>query len=121
MMGVFGSDEAQVAAPYLEAHRVPFFDPIGGGVEIKGKRWIWQTEPDYVREGKVIANYVAEKLHAKRVAILYQVGVGEGQRDALKSTLRKDGPPWSPMRRTSQPTAISRGKSSACDRPTRIW
>jgi len=91
MMGVFGSDEAQIAAPYLEADRVPFFDPIGGGIDIKGKRWIWQTEPDYVREGKVIANYVAGKLHAKRVAILYQVGVGEGQRDALKSTLRKDG------------------------------
>lgn len=91
LLGIFGSDDARVAAPYLEQHRVPLFDPIGGGVDITGKHWIWQTEPDYGREGIVIARYVATKLHAKRVAILYQVGIGEVQRDALRKTLPRYG------------------------------
>jgi branched-chain amino acid transport system substrate-binding protein len=87
VLGVFGSDDSAVAAPYLEQNHVPFFDPIGGGVSIAGKHWIWQTEPDYGREGKVIARYVAKTLHAKRVAVLYQTGIGEGQRDAIKKAL----------------------------------
>lgn len=87
VLGVFGSDDANVAGPYLERHRVPFFDPIGGGIDIKGKRWIWQTEPDYAREGKVIARYAARSLHAKRVAVLYQTGIGEPQRDAIRKAL----------------------------------
>ena len=57
VLGVFGSDDATVAAPYLESRHIPFFDPIGGGVNIKGKHWIWQTEPSYSREGRVIARY----------------------------------------------------------------
>jgi ABC-type branched-subunit amino acid transport system substrate-binding protein len=91
VMGVFGSDDSNVAAPYLESHHVPFFDPIGGGVAIKGKKWIWQTEPDYGREGVVIARFVAQNLHAKRVAVLYQVGIGEPQRDSIKKTLPRYG------------------------------
>jgi branched-chain amino acid transport system substrate-binding protein len=89
ILGVFGSDDARVAVPYTEQHRVPLFDPIGGGVDINGKHWVWQTEPDYGREGQVIARYVAGTLHAKRVGILYQAGIGEPQRDALKKTLPK--------------------------------
>lgn len=88
---VFGTDGANVAAPYLESHHVPFFDPIGGGVNIKGKHWIWQTEPDYASEGKVMAKFVANNLHAKRVAILYQVTIGESQAAALRQTLPKYG------------------------------
>jgi branched-chain amino acid transport system substrate-binding protein len=91
VMGVFGSDDVNVAAPYLEGQHVPFFDPVGGGVDIAGKHWIWQTEPDYAREGKVMARYAGSTLHAKRVAVLYQVGIGETQRDALKATLPKFG------------------------------
>lgn len=91
VMGVFGSDDANVAAPYLEKRQVPFFDPIGGGVDIAGKHWVWQTEPDYGREGQVMAKYGSKTLHARRVAILYQVGVGEKQVAAIKSTLRKYG------------------------------
>jgi branched-chain amino acid transport system substrate-binding protein len=91
IMGVFGSDDVKSVASYIEGQHVPFFDPIGGGVNISGKKWIWQTEPDYGREGKVIARYVATTLHAKRVAILYQAGIGESQRDALKNTLPKFG------------------------------
>jgi branched-chain amino acid transport system substrate-binding protein len=91
VMGVFGSDDANVAAPYLEQSHVPFFDPIGGGVSIRGKHWIWQTEPDYAREGKVIARYVTKSLHAKRVAVLYQVGIGEPQRDAIKKVMHQYG------------------------------
>jgi len=91
VMGVFGSDDANVAAPYLEKRQIPFFDPIGGGADIQGKHWIWQTEPDYGREGQVMAKYGAKTLHARKVAILYQVGVGEPQVAALKSTLPKLG------------------------------
>ncbi len=91
VLGVFGSDDANVAAPYLEKRQIPFFDPIGGGADIQGKHWIWQTEPDYRREGEVMAKYGAESLHARRVAILYQVGVGEPQVAALKKTLPKYG------------------------------
>lgn len=87
VMGVFGSDDSNAALAYLESHGVPFFDPIGGGASVPGKHWVWQTEPDYSREGKVMARYVGSTLKARRVAILYQVGVGEPQRDALKSTL----------------------------------
>jgi branched-chain amino acid transport system substrate-binding protein len=89
VLGVFGSDDAAVAAPYLEQRHIPFFDPIGGGVDVHGKQWIWQTEPDYVREGKVMAKYAASVLHARRVAVLYQVGIGEGQVAAIKQTLPK--------------------------------
>jgi ABC-type branched-subunit amino acid transport system substrate-binding protein len=89
--GVFGSDDANVAAPYLESHHVPFFDPIGGGVDLRGKQWIWQTEPSYVTEGKVMARFAGTALHAKRVAILYQVGIGEAQAAALRQTLPKYG------------------------------
>jgi len=91
VMGVFGSDDANVAAPYLEGRHIPFFDPIGGGVDTRGKHWIWQTEPDYGREGAVMAKYVATKLHARRVGVLYQVGVGESQVAAIKKTLPKYG------------------------------
>jgi ABC-type branched-subunit amino acid transport system substrate-binding protein len=91
VMGVFGSDDANVAAPYLESHRVPLFDPIGGGASIRGKHWIWQTEPDYAREGTVMAGFAVTKLHAKRVGVLYQVGIGEPQRDAIKKALAKHG------------------------------
>lgn len=87
LLGVFGSDDVNVAAPYVEEHHVPLFDPIGGGVDIRGKHWIWQTEPDYAREGKVMARYVAKTLKDKRVAVLYQVGIGEPQRDAIKKAL----------------------------------
>lgn len=89
VMGVFGSDDVNVAAPYLERSHVPFIDPIGGGVNISGKHWIWQTEPDYGREGKVMALYAARYLHAKRIAVLYQVGIGEKQRDAIKRVASK--------------------------------
>src|SRR5205807_1879062 len=65
--------------------------PIGGGIDITGKSWMWQTEPDYAREGRVMAKYLATTLRAKRVAVLYQVGIGETQRDALKQTLSKYG------------------------------
>jgi ABC-type branched-subunit amino acid transport system substrate-binding protein len=91
VMGVFGSDDANVAAPYLESHRVPFFDPVGGGVSVNGKHWIWQTEPDYAREGIVMADFAVTKLHAMRVAMLYQVGIGESQRDAIKRELARKG------------------------------
>lgn len=91
VMGVFGSDDTNVAAPYLEAKHVPLFDPIGGGVDIRGKHWVWQTEPDYAREGKVMARYIVQTLHARRVAVLYQVGIGEVQRDAIKAALPKLG------------------------------
>lgn len=87
VMGVFGSDDANVALPYLERNHVPFFDPIGGGADVLHKHWVWQTEPDYAREGRVMARYVTSSLHAKRVGVLYQVGVGEPQRDALKAAL----------------------------------
>lgn len=89
LMGVFGSDNSSVALPYVERRHVPLFDPIGGGTDVKNKHWIWQTEPDYAREGRVMARYVAGTLRAKRVAFLYQIGVGETQRDALKQTLPK--------------------------------
>jgi ABC-type branched-subunit amino acid transport system substrate-binding protein len=36
-----------------------------------------------------MARYLAGTLHAKRVAILYQAGIGEPQRDALRKTLPK--------------------------------
>jgi branched-chain amino acid transport system substrate-binding protein len=91
LLGVFGSDDVRVAAPYVEQHHIPLFDPIGGGIDIAGKKWMWQTEPDYAREGKVIAKYLATSLHAKKVAVLYQVGIGESQRDAIKRTLAKYG------------------------------
>lgn len=87
VLGVFGSDDANVAAPYLEKSHIPFFDPIGGGVDIKGKHWIWQTEPDYAREGDVMARYAGATLHVKRVAVLYQSGIGEPQVAALKQRL----------------------------------
>jgi branched-chain amino acid transport system substrate-binding protein len=89
LLGVFGSDDARVAVPYTEQHHVPLFDPVGGGVDITGKHWVWQTEPDYGREGQVIGRYAAQTLHAKRVAILYQAGIGEPQRDALRKALPK--------------------------------
>ena len=89
VLGIFGTDDANVAIPYLAQRHIPFFDPIGGGANIQGDTWIWQTEPDYGREGKVIAKYVATSLHARRVAILYQVGVGESQVAAIKTTLPK--------------------------------
>lgn len=86
-LGVFGSDDANQAAPYLEGHHIPFFDPIGGGVNVAGKHWIWQSEPSYSREGKAMAIYAATRLHARRVAVLYQVGIGEPQVTALRKTL----------------------------------
>jgi branched-chain amino acid transport system substrate-binding protein len=89
VLGVFGSDESNVAAPYLEKRQVPFFDPIGGGAASQTKHWVWQTEPDYAREGQVIAKYAASALHAKRIAMLYQVGVGERQVAAIKKTVGK--------------------------------
>jgi len=91
VLGVFGSDDARVAVPYTEQHHVPLFDPIGGGVDIKGKSWVWQTEPDYGREGQVIARYLAGSLHARRVGILFQSGIGEPQRDALRKSLPRYG------------------------------
>jgi branched-chain amino acid transport system substrate-binding protein len=91
VMGVFGSPDANVAAPYLEQRHVPFFDPIGGGADLAGKHWIWQTEPDYGREGEVIAKFAAGSLHARRVAVLYQVDIGGKQVAALKKTLPKYG------------------------------
>jgi ABC-type branched-subunit amino acid transport system substrate-binding protein len=87
ILGIFGSDDAAVAAPYLQRQQVPFFDPIGGGVNLGNDPWIWQTEPDYGREGRVIARYAATTLHAKRVAVVYQVGVGEKQVAAIRATL----------------------------------
>jgi branched-chain amino acid transport system substrate-binding protein len=87
VMGVFGSDDSNVAAPYLENHHVPFFDPIGGGAASEHKRWVWQTEPDYGREGQVIAKYAVTALHARRIAVLYQVGVGERQVAAIKKAV----------------------------------
>src|SRR5437763_3987909 len=91
VLGVFGSDDVKSIPSYVESKHVPLIDPIGGGVDIAGKRCIWQTEPDYGREGRVMARYVTQTLHAKRVAILYQVGIGEVQRDALKQLLPKYG------------------------------
>jgi branched-chain amino acid transport system substrate-binding protein len=91
VLGVFGSDDANVAAPYLENRHVPFFDPIGGGIDISGKHWIWQTEPDYAREGRVMAKYAIKTLGAKRIGILYQVGIGEPQVSAIKSAAAKYG------------------------------
>jgi ABC-type branched-subunit amino acid transport system substrate-binding protein len=89
VMGIFGSDDSGVAAPYLENSHIPFFDPIGGGVNLKGKQWVWQTEPDFYREGKVIAKYAATTLRARRVALLYAVGLGEPELAALEATLPK--------------------------------
>jgi branched-chain amino acid transport system substrate-binding protein len=91
LLGVFGSDDVRVAAPYVEKQHVPLFDPIGGGIDIADKQWMWQTEPDYAREGRVIAKYLSTSLHARKVAVLYQVGIGESQRDAIKQTLPKYG------------------------------
>src|SRR5947209_1296314 len=38
--GVFGSDDSNQALPYLESQQIPFFDPIGGGADVKGKHWV---------------------------------------------------------------------------------
>jgi branched-chain amino acid transport system substrate-binding protein len=87
MVGLFGSDDSNQALPYLESQHIPFFDPIGGGADVKGKHWVWQTEPSYAREGIVMARYMAKKLHVHRVAVLYQVGVNEPEVAAIKSHL----------------------------------
>lgn len=85
--GVFGSDDSNQVLPYLESEQIPFFDPIGGGADVKGKHWVWQSEPSYAREGKVMGTYMARKLHARKVAFVYQVGVNESELAAVKSRM----------------------------------
>lgn len=90
VLGIFGSDDANAAIPYLEHRQVPLFDPIGGGANVVGKHWVWQTEPDYGREGKVMASFVTKQLGARRIGILYQVGVGEPQVKAIQQVAPAD-------------------------------
>lgn len=81
--GVFGSDDSNAAVPYLRGKRVPFFDPIGGGANVAGDKWVWQTEPSYALEGKVIGRYLKSK-KITRVAALYQQGINEPEIASLR-------------------------------------
>lgn len=89
--GVFGSDDSNAALPYLEHQKVPFFDPIGGGAAVAHRHWVWQSEPSYGLEGKVIANYMVAKLHVRKVAAIYQVGVNEPEISTMRGILKKHG------------------------------
>ncbi|HEV3311418.1 MAG TPA: ABC transporter substrate-binding protein, partial [Chloroflexota bacterium] len=85
MAGVFGSDDSNALIPYLDAQKVPFVDPIGGGANVAGKSWVWQSEPSYSLEGKVIGDYLAAKLHVHKVAVVYQTGANEPENAAIKA------------------------------------
>jgi ABC-type branched-subunit amino acid transport system substrate-binding protein len=86
--GIFGSDDSNAALPYLESAHVPFVDPIGGGASVSGRHWVWQSEPEYAREGTVIGSYLGQHLHVHRVAVLYQVGINEPEVAAIKTRLK---------------------------------
>lgn len=91
VLGVFGSDDTNAVLPYLQQRAVPLFDPIGGGANIAGDGWVWQTEPDYGREGRAITSFLGTHLKAKKIGILYQVGVGEPQVAAIKAASKHYG------------------------------
>jgi branched-chain amino acid transport system substrate-binding protein len=82
--GIFGSDESNQAVSYLKTKKVPFFDPIGGGADVAGDPWIWQTEPSYAQEGTIMGHYIAKTLKVKKVAVIYQQGVNEPEIATLK-------------------------------------
>lgn len=86
--GIFGSDDSNAALPYLESMHVPFFDPIGGGASVSRRHWVWQSEPEYAREGLVIGSYIGRHIHVRRVAVLYQVGINESEVAAIKAKLK---------------------------------
>ena len=86
--GIFGSDDSNAALPYIESAHVPFLDPIGGGASVSGRHWVWQSEPEYAREGKVIGTYLGKHLHVRRAAVLYQVGINESEVAAIRTRLK---------------------------------
>jgi ABC-type branched-subunit amino acid transport system substrate-binding protein len=88
--GVFGSDDSNAVIPYLDGAKVPFVDPIGGGANVAHKSWVWQSEPSYALEGKVIAGYIARSVHhVRRVSVVYQVGANEPEIAAMRKVLAK--------------------------------
>ncbi len=82
--GLFGSDDSNAAINYLQSSHTPFFDPIGGGANVAGDSWIWQTEPSYGLEGKVMGHYLAKTMKVTKVAAVYQQGINESEIAALK-------------------------------------
>ena len=86
--GIFGTDDSNAAIPYIESAHVPFFDPIGGGTAVSKRHWVWQSEPEYAREGTVIGSYIGTHVHVHRVAVLYQVGINESEVAAIKGRLK---------------------------------
>jgi branched-chain amino acid transport system substrate-binding protein len=90
MAGVFGSDDSNAVIPYLEGAKVPFVDPIGGGADVAHRSWVWQSEPSYALEGKVIAGYISKSLrHVRKVAIVYQVGANEPENASMGKIFSK--------------------------------
>ncbi|MGB6117617.1 MAG: ABC transporter substrate-binding protein [Mesorhizobium sp.] len=72
MMNTLGAATTAAIADYLKEHNIPVVPAMTGSKRLLSYENIFQMYPDYVTDGRLLANYAVDKLGAKTVAIWYQ-------------------------------------------------
>ncbi|VTU45258.1 ABC transporter substrate-binding protein [Variovorax sp. PBL-E5] len=91
MMNTLGAGTTAAIADYLAERNVPVVPAITGSKKLLAYKNIFQMYPDYGTDGKTLARYAIDKLHAKSVAIWYQNDdFGKDEVAAVTEELKKD-------------------------------
>ncbi len=79
---------------YLTEKEVPFIYPMTGASQpaYPLKKNTFTVQPNYVDEGKILTQYAAEKMGAKKIAVLWQNSdIGKQGLEGVKAQLAKAG------------------------------
>jgi branched-chain amino acid transport system substrate-binding protein len=73
-VAVNGTSTTQAVLPIVTAANVPVIGPQTGATPIQGvfRKDLYNVWPSYLTEGKMLAAYAQDKLHLKKIGVLYQ-------------------------------------------------
>lgn len=90
MMITLGAGPTAAIADYLTEHNIPVVPADTGSKRLLSYKNIFETYPDYMSDGRTLANYAVDKLGAKSVAIWYQNDdYGKDELAAVAEELKK--------------------------------
>ncbi|MBD0416878.1 ABC transporter substrate-binding protein [Oryzicola mucosus] len=90
MMNTLGAATTAAIADYLKERNIPVVPAMTGSKRLLTYENIFQMYPDYVTDGRMLANYAVDKLGAKSVAIWYQNDdFGKDELAAVTEELKK--------------------------------
>lgn len=90
MMNTLGAATTAAIADYLKEHNIPVIPAMTGSKRLLAYENIFQMYPDYVTDGRLLANYAVDKLGAKTVAMWYQNDdFGKDELAAVTEELKK--------------------------------